>query len=64
MLQDKKKKQVASSSDSGTSKKGVVHRTEIATIVSARSWASVVSSDDDDERLPNLGSTSLAKREC
>ena len=30
-------------------------------MVSAKSWASVVSSDDDDELLPSLGSTSLAK---
>jgi len=57
-------KQGASNSDNDTSEKGVVHRTGIAAIVSARSWASVASSDDDDERLPSLGSTSLAKREC
>ena len=36
MLQDKKKKQGASSSNSDTSEKGIVHRTRIVTIVSAR----------------------------
>jgi len=32
--------------------------------VSAGSLESVASSDDDDELLPSLGSTSLTKREC
>ena len=63
-LRNKKKKYVASNSDKDTSEEGEVHCTGIAAIVSARSWASVASSDDDDEILPSLGSTSLAKREC
>jgi len=63
MFQDKKK-QGASSSDSDTSKKGVVHYIGIVAIVSAKSWATVASSDDEDEVLPSIRSTSLAKREC
>ena len=62
-LQEKKKKQDASS-DSDTSEKGVIHHSGIVAIVSAKSWASVVSNDDDDELPHSLGSTSLAKREC
>ena len=46
--------------DSDTSERGIVHRTWI---VSAKSWVSVASSDDDD-LIPSLGSTSLDKREC
>jgi len=44
--------------------RGVVHATRIVAVVSAKSWASVVSSDDNDELLPSLGSISLARREC
>lgn len=44
--------------------RGIVHKTGIAAIVSAKSWASVASSDDDDELLHSFGSTSLAKRKC
>jgi len=64
MLQDKKKKQGSSNSDSDTSEKGVVHCIRIIAIVSARSWEGFASSDDNDELLPSLRSTSLAKREC
>lgn len=42
----------------------MVYSTGIDAVVSAKSWVSVASSDDDDELLPSLGSTSLAKREC
>jgi len=63
VIQEKKKKKDVSS-DSDTSKGGVVHAIGIATVVSTKSWASVVSSDDDDELLPSLGSTSLAKSKC
>ena len=58
-IQEKKKKQDASSDS-----RGIVHASGIAVVVSAKSWASVAISDDDDELLPSLGSTSLAKREC
>ena len=51
-LQDKKK-QDASNSDNDTSE-DVVHCTGIAATVSAKSWASVVSSDEDDEIVPNI----------
>lgn len=44
--------------------RGIVHKTGIAAIVSAKSLASVASSDDDDELLHSFGSTSLAKRKC
>ena len=63
MLQDKKKKQVASSSDSDTSEKGIVHHIGIFAIVSTKSWESIKSSDEDDI-FPSVGSTSLIKREC
>lgn len=59
-----KKKQGASSSDSDTFERGIVHRAQIFVIVSTKSWVSVVSSDDDDEFLPRLRSTSLTMREC
>jgi len=36
----------------------------IAIIMGTKSWACVVSSDDDDELFPSPGSTSLSKREC
>jgi len=62
-FQEKKKKWDASS-DSDTSERGIVHATWIATVVSTRSWVSVASSNDYDDLLPSLGSTSLAKREC
>ena len=62
-IQEMKKKQDASS-DNNTFERGVVHATRIVAVVNAKSWASVESSDDDDELLPSLGSTSSAKREC
>ena len=60
----KKNKKKHASSDSKTSERGVVHATSIPTVVSVKSWVSVVSSDDDDELLRSLGITSLVKREC
>jgi len=63
-LMDKNKKQGASSSNNETSEKGVVHHIGVSPIVSAKSWESIASSDDDDELLPNIGSTSLTRREC
>ena len=62
MLHDKKKKQVASNSDNDTCEEDVVHHTWIVVIVSSRSWASVANSDEDDEILPSIRSTSLTKR--
>lgn len=62
-FQEKNKKQDASS-DSDTSDGSVVHTIGIVVVVSAKSWASVASSDDGNELLPRLGSTALAKREC
>ena len=64
VIQEKKKKQGASSSDNDTSDMDVVHRTGIVVVVSTRSWASVASSDDDNELLPSLRSTSISKRAC
>lgn len=64
ILKDKKKKQVASNSDRDTFEEGLVHRTRIVAIVSTENWASVTSSDDDNEILPSLRSTSLTKKEC
>ena len=63
VIQDKKKRQDASS-DNDTYERGIVHASGIAAVVSTKIWESVVSSDDDDELLPSFGSTSLAKREC
>ena len=62
-IQEKKKKQGASSSDSDTFERSIVHASWIVAVVSDKSWASVASNDDD-ELLPSLGSTSLTKREC
>ena len=53
MTREKKKKQDASS-ESDTSKRGVVHASRIVAMVSAKSWVSVASSDD--ELLPSLRS--------
>ena len=64
VIKEKKKKQDASNSDNDTLERGIVHRTGIDAIVSAKNWASGAISDDDDELLPSLGSISLAKREC
>lgn len=47
-----------------TAKKSVVHSTRYVVVVNIGSWASVTSSDDDDELLPSVGSTFLTKREC
>jgi len=63
VIQEKTKKQDASS-DSDTSERGIVHASVITALVNAKSWVSVVSSDYDDELLPNLASTSLARRKC
>jgi len=63
MIQEKKKKQDASS-DNDTSERGVVHVIGITAVLRAKGWASVASSDDEYELLPSLGSTPLAKREC
>ena len=62
-FQENKKKQDASN-DSDTFERGVVHTKGIVVVVSFKSWASIVSSDDDNELLPSLGSTSLTKRKC
>ena len=64
MLHDKNKKQGASNNYNDTYEKGIFYHTRIATIVSAKSWETVASSDDDDVLLPSLQSTPLAKREC
>ena len=63
MIQEKTENQGASN-ENDTSERGVVHDARIAAVVSTKSWASVASSDDDDELLPSLGSTSFAMREC
>lgn len=49
--------------DIETFERGVVHTTGIATVVSAKSWVSVASSDDNDELIPICGTTSLTKRD-
>lgn len=63
MIQEKKKKQ-GTSSDNDISERVIVHTTGIVEVVSTKTWASVASSDDDDELLPILGMTSLGNREC
>jgi len=62
-FQEKKKKK-ADSSDNDISKRGIIHATWIGAVVGMRSRGSFDNSGDDDELLPSLGSTSLAKREC
>lgn len=59
-----KKMKLDAYNDNDTSERGIFHASGIVVVVSTKNWASVASSDDDDELLLNLGSTYLAKREC